>query len=105
MESKYCIIITTYPTIEDAENTIDLLISDNLAACVQVSDINSYYKWEGEVNKNKEVLLYIKTKTSLFYKVEKLIKENHTYEIPEVIKVPIEEGNCDYLSWINKSVK
>ena len=94
-------IITTTETEEEAEKIAEKLVSKKLAACVQITpSIKSVYRWQGKVEKSKEQLLFIKTKTGLFEKVEKAIKENHSYEVPEIVAVPINNGSKEYFEWI-----
>jgi periplasmic divalent cation tolerance protein len=62
------------------------------------------YMWKGKMEKSKEVLLLAKTKTSLFSKIKKEIKNNHPYELPEIISIGLQNGLTAYFSWIDKSV-
>ena len=98
---KFIMIITTTETEEEAEKIAEIVVSEKLAACVQIiPSIKSVYRWQGKVEKSKEQLLFIKTKTELFEKVEKAIKENHSYEVPEIVAVPINNGSKEYFEWI-----
>ena len=98
---KFIMIITTTETEEEAEKIAEIVVSEKLAACVQIiPSIKSVYRWQGKVEKSKEQLLFIKTKTGLFEKVEKAIKENHSYEVPEIVAVPINNGSKEYFEWI-----
>ena len=99
----YSIIISTFPDKEAAKNTAKLLIEQKSAACVQILPIESVYSWQDKICEDNEFLLLIKTKTALFEKVAALIKENHSYEIPEIIQVPIKDGLQAYLNWIDDS--
>lgn len=72
------------------------------AACVQMRPIESLYHWEGKIERAKEIHLLIKTKETLYAQVEKLIKENHSYEVPQIVKLPINGGLPDYLNWISE---
>ncbi|MEK7522003.1 MAG: divalent-cation tolerance protein CutA [Patescibacteria group bacterium] len=102
MEAKYCVVMTTYSDEGVGKKIIDSLIEQKLAACIQVQEVNSFFFWKGEVNKEKESLLFIKTKHSLYDKVEKCIKENHSYEVPEIIELPIINGSQAYFNWIEE---
>lgn len=77
------------------------LVTNKLAACVNiVPKIVSIYEWEGSVNEDSEVLLMIKTTTTKVDEISKYIRENHPYQVAEVISFPIENGNPPYLEWI-----
>ena len=95
------IIIQTTTDNQDWTNAlIQGLVESRLVADVQLSDINSYYWWHGEVRNKKETLLTIKTKESLFNAVEQVIRQHSAYEVPQIIVTPIIGGGADYLDWI-----
>ena len=98
---RYCIIITTTDSVELTEKISNALVAKNLGACVQSLAISSVYKWKGDVAKDDETLLLIKTRASLIDDVERLIVELHTYETPEIICVPIMAGSAGYTKWID----
>lgn len=100
MNEEYCIVITTYADEGNGRKIIDALLSERLAACVQVMPIRSFYHWQGKVNCDDEKLVLIKTKRSLYAEVQESIIANHAYDTPEVIQVPISEGFPGYLNWI-----
>ncbi|MDU9048613.1 MAG: divalent-cation tolerance protein CutA [Candidatus Electrothrix sp. Rat3] len=102
MEENYCLVITTYADEENGKKIIDALLTERLAACVQVMPIQSYYHWQGKITTDDEKLLLIKTKSSLYTKVEKAIITLHDYELPEVIQLPISAGFSGYLNWLEK---
>lgn len=105
MENKYSMIMTTCPSKESAKELAKGLLNKKLAACIQSLDIKSSYFWQGNINEDNEVLLLIKTKKQLYKEVEEFIRNNHSYEIPEVIEVPIKNGFSGYLNWIDKVTK
>ncbi|RWX49787.1 divalent cation tolerance protein [Candidatus Electrothrix communis] len=82
MKEKYCLIITTYADEDNGKKIIDTLLTERLAACVQVMPIQSYYHWQEEIANDAEKLLLIKTKSALYTKVEKAIIAHHAYELP-----------------------
>lgn len=97
----YCIINCTTSSKVNAMEIAEYLIENKLAACVNiVPNVISVYKWEGKIVEGQEFLMIIKTKESLFRKVEKAISERHEYELPEIVATPIKKGNRDYLKWL-----
>ena len=98
----YIQISTTTETKEGAQKIARYLVEQKLAACVQISGpIKSTYRWKGKVETSKEYLCLIKTRATLFKKVEAAIKKLHPYETPEIIAVPIIKGSREYLNWLN----
>ena len=79
---------------------IKFLVEKKLAACVQISAIDSVYSWKGKIEKAKEYRLVIKGRS--FSAIEKALKKIHPYEVPEIISVPV-KSNKSYLNWINKN--
>ncbi len=102
MSSQYSIAIATASSKEEAEKLARALLDQGIAACIQVNQIKSYYRWQGKVNVNDEQILLIKCKHSDFADIQKCIKENHSYEVPEIIEIPITAGLPEYLSWISE---
>ena len=104
-ENGTCVIFTTCPSNDEAERLARGLVEQNLAACVQITGIVSFYRWEGIVNKDPESLLIIKTKSTLYEAVECFIRGHHEYEVPEIIRISIDGGLPAYLNWIQDSCK
>jgi periplasmic divalent cation tolerance protein len=103
--SKYIQIISTVETKEQAGVIANLLVEKKLAACVQISGpIESVYSWQGKLERSKEWRLTIKTKEALYDSCKTLIKECHTYDVPEIIAHSIIRGSEDYLSWVDGAV-
>jgi len=104
MSTKYSVIITTTGSQQEANSLSELLVREKLAACVQSFPITSTYTWKGEMVKDTEWLLLIKTKSEKFKEVEALILTHHSYDTPEIIQIPVEGGFPGYLSWINEGL-
>ena len=98
----YIQISTTTETKKQAQKIAQYLVEQKLAACVQITGpIESTYRWKNKVETANEYLCLIKTRTTLFKKVEAAIKRLHPYETPEIIAVPIIKGSKEYLSWLD----
>lgn len=102
--SEFCIITVTYPSEDEARRIADILLDEKLAACIQMYNIKSSYIWEGKITNDTEVIIHIKTKSSLYSKIEKLIKQKHCYKVPEILKIPVINGLKVYLDWIEETV-
>ena len=100
---EYCIILTTCPTDKEAKILALKLLTEKLAACVQLSPITSYYTWKGDTHTDPEVRLLIKTNTKLYESVEQLIKKYHSYEVPQIVQISIMDGSDEYLGWIDEN--
>ena len=105
MTSKIVVLVTCSSS-KDARDIARLLVERKLAACVQEigGTIRSTYRWKGKVESAKEILLLIKTTRGKFPEVKKAVKQIHSYEVPEIIALPIEDGSEEYLNWIAESV-
>jgi periplasmic divalent cation tolerance protein len=91
--------------MEEAQKIAAELIEQRLAACVNiVPQIISVYRWEGEVCHDTEILLVVKTDHQRFARLEQTVRSLHSYEVPEVIALPIEAGSQAYLKWIDESL-
>lgn len=102
---SYCVILSTAENSEQAEKLTNILLENRVAACIQQMPISSSYFWDGKIEKSNEILLLIKTQSDKYKDVQELIAKNHSYDIPEIIKIPIEDGLGSYLNWIKSSVK
>ncbi|WP_321313868.1 divalent-cation tolerance protein CutA [Halarcobacter sp.] len=100
---KAIIIQTTCSDKNQAKKLAKVLLEKRLAACLQLSNIESFYKWEGEFCNDNEVLLTIKTKKKNFEKIESIIKELHSYDVPEIIAIDVNNISKDYKKFISKS--
>lgn len=102
--SSICYVTT--PNEESAKKIARAVISNKLAACVNIiPNIQSIYEWEGRINEDLEYLMMIKTTTANVDELTKFVRDNHPYSVAEVISVKIENGNPPYLDWVAKSVK
>ena len=104
MKKKFIIIRTTTDDKEEAQDLALLLVKNKLSACVQIYPIESVYTWENKIEKENEFMLEIKTTSDNFEKIRNFILKNHSYEVPEIIVIPILYGSGEYLDWIQQSV-
>lgn len=100
-EKGYCMALCTCPDDGHAEKLAGSLVENRLAACVQITPIRSCYAWKGKICHEEERLLIIKTRTSLYGKLEDFITGNHPYEVPEIVRIDIAGGLDRYLAWID----
>ena len=101
---EYSIVISTCADKDAAKRIAKLLVEKRLAACVQMFPIESIYLWEGEICDDNEIVLFIKSKSALFDEITAAIKENHTYDVAEIIQIPITGGSLEYLNWMDDCV-
>ncbi|TAL30630.1 MAG: divalent-cation tolerance protein CutA [Spirochaetes bacterium] len=102
--SDYIVILCTVPSLQVAEKIAQTLVPRKLAACVNiVSGLISVYWWKGEICREQECLLIIKSRRALFPGLKEAILSEHPYEVPEIVTMPIEEGHQPYLDWIEAS--
>ncbi|XP_062201575.1 protein CutA 1, chloroplastic-like [Phragmites australis] len=100
------VVYVTVPNREAGKKLAGSIISEKLAACVNiVPGIESVYWWEGKVQSDGEELLIIKTRESLLDALTEHVKANHEYDVPEVIALPIKGGNLKYLEWLKNSTR
>ncbi len=98
---EFILVITTLDDKDKAKIIARKLVEEDYAACVQIlGPGESVYRWRGKVEEAKEWLLFIKTTSERYKGLETLIKRLHPYEVPEIIALPIIDGNEDYLRWI-----
>ena len=99
--SDVLLIITNMPDQDSAQRMANSLIENKAAACVNImAPCTSVYRWQGKVEKANEIPLLIKTTRSAYPRVEELIREQHPYELPEIIAVSVEFGLPAYLQWV-----
>jgi periplasmic divalent cation tolerance protein len=98
-------VTTTLPDEQSAERIAVCLVEERLAACAQVlGPVSSTYRWQGEVERAWEWYCHLKTSTARLPELQRRLRELHPYEVPEIIAVPIVQGDADYLRWIGETV-
>jgi periplasmic divalent cation tolerance protein len=105
LEPPALLVLTSCPSAEAAGHLATSLIERHLAACVNCFDnVRSVYRWRGTIERSTESVLVIKTTPQRFAAVAEHIRAGSSYELPEILAVPVEEGAADYLSWVAASV-
>ena len=100
--SDFILVLSTIDDREKAQDIARMLVERRIAAGVSItSPLTSIYRWKGKVRNETESMLVIRTREQSYPEVEKLIQENHSYELPEIIVVPIVNGEQKYLSWLS----
>jgi periplasmic divalent cation tolerance protein len=103
--NEFGVVTTTVSQREDAERLAEILLSEKLAACVQIFSISSRYIWKGEKVLEPELMLMIKTRASLFDSVIARIAAQHPYETPELVALPFAGGFPSYFDWIAENTQ
>jgi periplasmic divalent cation tolerance protein len=104
-ETKYVVLLSTTGSVDEAETISDYLITNHLAACVNIiPSIRSVYWWDNKVNHDSETLMLIKTETSLIPEVEQCVRKLHSYQTPELIALSLQYGIAEYLQWMSESL-
>ena len=103
--TEFCIIMTTIARTEEKSTIIETLLQQKLAACIQEVSIGSHYSWKNELCHDNEWLLLIKTKWDKYDQIVEVINNLHSYDVPEIVSINIEEGSISFLNWIREVTK
>lgn len=96
------IVFTACGTEAEAKSLARLLVERRLAACVSVvAPVQSIYRWENKIQESSEWLLMIKSRQDRFLALSAAIREAHSYEVPEILQVPVADGSAAYLAWLD----
>lgn len=98
---RVILVLSTVPESESAHIS-DILVSERLVACVNATPVRSCYRWRGEICREREDLLVMKTMESLFARVLERVRELHPYEVPEILALPVWGGFERYLRWVTE---
>ncbi len=100
------IVYTTTATKKEAQTLARLLVQKKVVACAQIDGpIQSVYRWKGEISTATEYRLVLKTERAKYSRVERIILAHHSYEVPEVIAVPVTAGSKKYLQWLKAQLR
>jgi periplasmic divalent cation tolerance protein len=104
-KSGYIVVFITAKDAEEAQKIAKMLLKRRQAACVNiVPEVDSHFWWQDKLDSARESLLIVKTKESLLPDIIKSVKKIHSYDVPEIIALPIVGGNEEYLDWIDHEV-
>ncbi len=105
VQPPHRLVLSTCPDEETAEQLGEALVAKNLAACVSiVPGMTSIYRWQGRLEREPECLLLIKTREDVLSTLCDTLKQQHPYELPEIIAVSVTEGLDAYLDWIDRAL-
>lgn len=100
------VVLVTTASEEEAARIGRAAVEAQLAACANVlPGIRSIFRWEGKVSDERESLLLLKSRSDLFQELAATVKKLHSYEVPEIIALPISAGSPDYLDWLRNSTR
>jgi periplasmic divalent cation tolerance protein len=100
------LVTTAFAERQEAERLVEILLQERLIACGQVSGpVTSSYWWKGSLTQSTEYVLAMKTTASLYERLENVIRSNHSYDVPEIIAVPITHISNDYREWMRQELQ
>ncbi len=103
---EFIVVYVTARDLAEGRKIVQHLLTQKLAACVNiVSGVESHYRWEGKLEQSSEVLLVIKARKAHFGKLAKAVKDVHSYSVPEIIALPIADGERKYLAWLRQETQ
>ena len=106
MENDVMLVLSTASSEKEAMTIAQALVDQELAACVNVVPaIRSLYRWKGKIWNEVENMIFIKTTSAQLEEIKKTLKDLHSYELPEVLAVKVDDGEKNVLNWIGSSVK
>ncbi len=99
-------VLITAGSREEAARLAEMLVGSRLAACVQIMpEMESVYRWQGEVKRDPEHLLLVKTSAACFAELEREVRALHSYETPEIVALALSHASTPYLEWLKDNVK
>ena len=101
--NKYCVVLVTCGNAKEAKRIAQSLLREKLAACVNIIPrADSIFYWNNKMSQERETMLLIKTRANLFTKLSTTVRKTHSYQVPEIIALPIIRGEDQYLDWLGK---
>ncbi len=106
MDTQYVQVFISCESRAQAKSMVDSLLEDQIIACAQIlPKVESFYRWRGQIERAEECLLLIKSRKDQMAAIQSRVIELHTYEVPEILAVPVVDGSTEYLNWINEQIK
>lgn len=106
MENSYIMVIVTASSKQEAEKIAHQLLEEKMIACANiVGPVSSHFHWAGKIDKAEEYLMLMKSRAELFEALSAKVKALHSYEVPEIIALPVLKGSAAYLDWLSNSLK
>ena len=102
---KIIFVYLTFSNREETEKIIRILLKNRLIVCANFWPVNSFYRWQGKIERNKEIVLILKTKKKYFSQIERIIKKNHSYSLPFIGQIEIKKLNPEYRKYLEKELK
>jgi periplasmic divalent cation tolerance protein len=102
--TDFCLILTTAANTTQAEQLAVALLEQRLAACVQLLPITAWYHWQGQITQSFEIAVWIKSRASDFDTIAACISALHSYEVPEIIQLPLTAIAAPYQAWLNETL-
>jgi periplasmic divalent cation tolerance protein len=106
LENAYVIVMVTLPSKQEAEKIAQHLLKERLIACANIiGPASSLFHWSGKIEKAEEYLMLMKSRKDLFEKLSETVKALHSYEVPEILALPIIDGSKAYLDWLGSCLR
>ncbi len=104
--TKFTAVLVTAGSMEEAEKIAGKLLDEKKAACVNIiPGVKSFFRWENKKESGEEVLMIVKSRVEILDEVIEVVKTNHSYDVPEIIALPIAGGDENYLKWMEGEIK
>ncbi len=102
LQNTYVIVLITTASKQEAENMTQHLLKERLIACANIiGPVSSLFHWSGKTKKAEEYLIFVKSRKNLFKKLAETVKAMHSYDVPEILALPIVDGSKEYLDWLD----
>lgn len=103
--TEFALVLISASSEDESNNIVSSLLNKRLIACANIgSKVTSSYWWKGKIEETDEFIISAKTRLSLISKISEEVKKIHSYEVPEIIALPVLDGNPDYMDWLNDEI-